>query len=267
LVGTTKCTPLDFLPLWALFALTLALVLASIEAGYLVGTRRITTPERESQASVGAMASASLALLAFMLAFTFSFAASRLEARRTILLDEVNAIGTSYLRAATLPEPERSQARALLREYVDTRLEATRAARLDAALEHSEVLQGRLWDSAAALAARNPNSIIVGLYLETLNETIDLHAQRVNEGLRIRIPGVVWTVLFGLTVIAMAGMGYQTGLSGSRRPLASPGLALAFSVVMLLIAASTARRRAGCASASSRWWSSRVDDQPNSAPR
>ena len=228
--------PLDFVPLWGLFALTIALVLGSLEAGFQVGKRRAALPEHENPASAGAMASASLALLAFLLAFTFSFAASRLETRRTVLLDEVNAIGTTYLRAATLPEPERTQARGLLREYVDTRLEAASTGRLDAALQHSEVLQARLWDSAAELAARNPTSIVVGLYLQTLNETIDLHAKRLNEGLRVRIPSIVWAVLFALTVLSMVEMGYQNGLSEKRRPLAVPAFALGFSLVILLIA-------------------------------
>lgn len=228
--------PLDFLPLWTLFGLTVALVIGSIEAGFWLGTRRSRSRESENQSSVANMAAASLGLLAFLLGFTFSFAASRLETRRSVLLQEVNAIGTTWLRAATLPEPERAQARELLREYVDTRLEAVRAGKLDAAVQHSAVLQTRLWDSAAALATRTPNSIVVGLYLQTLNEMIDLHTTRLNEALRVRIPIVIWAVLFALTAIAMAQIGYQIGLSGSRRPLAVPALALAFSVVMLLIA-------------------------------
>ena len=68
--------PLDFLPLWAFFAVTVALVLLSIEVGFRIGRRRAASTDHESAASVGAMASASLALLAFLLAFTFGFAAS-----------------------------------------------------------------------------------------------------------------------------------------------------------------------------------------------
>ncbi len=228
--------PLDYLPLWVFFALTAALVLLTIEVGFRLGRRRAESAEHESAASVGAMANASLALLAFLLAFTFGFAASRLEARRTILLDEVNAIGTTYLRAATLPEPERSLARTLLREYAATRLEATKNGKLESALQHSATLQSRLWDSAAALAARNPNAIVYGLYLETLNEMIDLHAKRVNEGLRVRVPAVIWAVLFALTALAMGETGYQIGLSSPQRSRSVPVFALAFSVVIFLIA-------------------------------
>jgi hypothetical protein len=227
--------PLDFIPLWLLFLIGLAFVLISIEVGLGLGRRRAKLTDPESQPSVGAMANASLALLAFLLAFTFGFAATRFETRRTLLLDEVNAIGTTWLRAATLPEPERSGARALLREYVEVRLEAARSGEVDAAIEQSEALQARLWESAAALAQRSPGSIAVGLYLQTLNETIDLHAKRISEGLRVRIPPVVWIVLIGVTVLAMTQLGFQAGLAGGRRPLSMPAFALCFALVMYLI--------------------------------
>lgn len=174
---------------------------------------------------MGAMANASLALLAFLLAFTFGFAASRVEARRTLMLDEVNAIGTTYLRTGTLPEAERAQPRALLREYADTRLAAARSREIDVEIRRSVELQRRLWEQAAALAERQPSSIVVGLYLQALNETIDLHTKRVTETLRLRVPGIIWLVLYAITALAMAEMGYQTGLGGLRRPLSTPALA------------------------------------------
>lgn len=228
--------PLDLLPLWAFFALTTGIVLISIEAGFRIGRRRVAIGEPEKESSAGAMANASLALVAFLLAFTFGFAASRFEARRLVLLDEVNAIGTTYLRAGTLPVAERASARALLREYADVRLEGSRSGKLDEAIRRSLQIQSLLWDQAAALAERSPSSIVVGLYLQTLNQMIDLHTTRVTESVRVRIPPAVWGILFAITVLAMLEMGYQTGLAGRRRPLSTPAFALAFAAVILLIA-------------------------------
>jgi hypothetical protein len=228
--------PLDSVPLPLLFLLTFLLVWLSVEIGQRLGERRARQTQHESSTAVGAMTNATLALLAFLLAFTFSFAASRLETRRTLLLDEVNAIGTTWLRSATLPEPERTQAQELLREYVEVRLAAVREGKLEEGVQRSEALQSRLWSSAALLAQRSPGSVFVALYLQTLNDTIDLHAKRVNEGLRVRIAPVVWVVLLALTVFAMGQTGYQTGLEGSRRPLSVPVFALAFSAVIFLIA-------------------------------
>jgi hypothetical protein len=228
--------PLDFLPLWALFLATVAIVLLAIEAGFRLGERRRRTRDPEKDSSVGSMVGASLGLLAFLLGFTFGLAASRFEARRQVLLDEVNAIETTYLRAATLPEPARSEARDLLRQYIETRVEATAPGNLDAAIGRSEELQGRLWTVAATLGQSQPGSIMVGLFMQSLNEVIDLHTTRILTGLRSRIPAVIWVVLYGITILSMAELGYQSGLSGTRRPLSIPAVAIAFAAVMLLIA-------------------------------
>ena len=127
---------LDFVPLWALFLLTTGFVLVAIEAGFRLGRQRAAIAEPENQSPVGTMVGASLGLLAFLLAFTFGFAASRFEVRRTVLLDEVNAIGTAWLRAGTIPEPTGTHARGLLREYASVRLEGAQAGKTDAAIRH-----------------------------------------------------------------------------------------------------------------------------------
>src|SRR6187549_1664121 len=114
---------LDALPLWGLFLAIVALVLISIEGGYRLGNYRRSRSNTEKEAPVGAMVGATLGLLAFMLAFTFGMAASRFDTRKQLVLEEANAIGTTYLRAAMLPE-KRDEIRDLLRSYVDTRLAA-----------------------------------------------------------------------------------------------------------------------------------------------
>jgi hypothetical protein len=114
-------TVLDALPLWGLFLVIVVLVLFSIEGGHRLGRYRRTRSEQEKDAPVGAMVGSTLGLLAFMLAFTFGMAASRFDTRKSLVLDEANAIGTTYLRAAMLPD-RRGEVRGLLRDYVDARL-------------------------------------------------------------------------------------------------------------------------------------------------
>ncbi len=117
-------TLLDYLPLWALFLTTFAIILAAAEGGYRLGRSRGRKADAEKEAPVGSMVGATLGLLAFMLAFTFGLAASRFESRREVLQEEVNAIGTTYLRTSFLPDDQGPKVRALLREYVDLRLES-----------------------------------------------------------------------------------------------------------------------------------------------
>ena len=226
---------LDRLPLWAILPLTVAVTLIAVEAGYRVALYRERHSTEEKESPVSGMVGATLALLAFMLAFTFGLAGSRFEDRRQILLSEANAIGTTYLRAAMLPEPLRSETRNLLREYVDVRLEAVEPGKLNQAVLKSEALHNTLW-SLAVEATEKDRSPITALFVQSLNEVIDLHATRLMAGVRSHVPGVIWIVLYVLAVLAMLMLGYHSGLAHSRRSIAVIALVLGFSSVMYLIA-------------------------------
>jgi hypothetical protein len=223
------------MPVWALFWAIVALVLVSIEAGHRLGVYRRGRSEREKDAPVGAMVGSTLGLLAFMLAFTFGMASSRYDTRKSLVLDEANAIGTTYLRAAMLPERS-GEVRALLRRYVDVRLEAVQSGNAADGIRQSEELQGQLWSHAVTVGQQHPESIVAGLFVQSLNEVIDLHAKRVTAGLRNRIPAAIWFGLFVLAVLSLASMGYHGGLVGAGRSLAAIAVALAFSAVIALIA-------------------------------
>ena len=226
--------PLDALPLWAFFIAILLLILLSVEVGYRLGKYRRSRSE-ESEAPVSAMVATTLGLLAFILAFTFGLAATRFDMRRQLVLEEANAIGTTYLRAEMLPG-RGSDIRALLRSYVDTRLEAIRSGKVVEGMRQSEDLQNQLWAQSVAIAEKNPNSIVVGLFVQSLNEVIDLHAKRVTAGMRNRIPSVIWAALFGVASLSFLVMGYHVGLTTTPRSLAVFVVAFTFTVVIELIA-------------------------------
>ena len=194
---------LDAFPLWGLFVATIVVVILSIEGGYRLGKFRRARSDQEKEAPVGAIVAATLGLLAFMLAFTFGLAASRFDARRMIVLDEANAIGTANLRAGLLPEPHRSAIRQLFREYVDVRLEAVNPAAVEEAIAKSGEMHRALWSQASELAAQDNRSIVTGLFVQSLNEVIDLHAKRVMFGLHNRIPELVWLVLYFMAIVSM----------------------------------------------------------------
>src|SRR5215217_4318665 len=186
---------LDRFPLWTIFPISVASALISVELGYRLAQSRLRGSKEEKEAPVAGMAGATLALLAFMLTFTFGMAASRFDDRRQVLLAEANAIGTTYLRSKMLAEPMRTDAQNLVREYVDARLEAVQPGKLQQAIVRSEELQNRLWLVAMAQAEKQPN-VITSLFIQSLNEVIDLHATRIMAGLRSRVPGMIWIVLY-----------------------------------------------------------------------
>ena len=142
---------LDPFPLWTILPLTIVLAVLSVELGYRFARYRRQRDQSEKESSLGGMVGGTLGLLAFMLAFTFGLAGSRFEARRQVLLSEANAIGTTYLRAAMIPEPMRTESRNLLREYVDVRLKgAQQSDQLAQAIARSEELHNQLWAQAVA---------------------------------------------------------------------------------------------------------------------
>lgn len=226
----------DNLPLWGLYVVTVVIILLAVEGGRRLGQYRRQQAGHELEASVGVMVGATLTLLAFLLAFTFGLAASRFDIRRGFAVDDANAIGTTYLRAGLLSEPHRTEVRKLLREYIDVRLELVRTGKSEEAMHRSDELHARLWSQAVAVGEKNPGSIVAGLFIGSLNELIDIHAKRLNLGLRTHIPGSIWAVLFFMVVLSMGAVGYQAGLTGSRRSLADLALALTLSAVMTLIA-------------------------------
>ncbi len=227
--------PLDLIPLWLVLPLMLVIGMLAVEGGYRYGRWRHAHVSDEKDVPVAAMVGSVLGLLAIMLAFTFSLALARFDSRRDAVLEEANAIGTTYLRARLLPEPHRSEIMDLLREYTEIRAQGTTEAKVADAITRSEVLHERLWSRAVAVADKPPSSIMTGLFIQSLNETIDMHSRRVFVGLRSRIPVTIWLVLFGLALIGLGSVGYQAGLSETRRSPEMPILALAIAAVLFLI--------------------------------
>lgn len=222
------------LPLWANILLTLAVVLLSVEIGYRAGLRRLSQ-EHEKEATVGVMVGATLGLLAFLLAFTFGFAANLFVAKRDVVLEESNAIGTAYLRAEFLPAAHATAVRDLFREYVDVRLAAPSTGEVTEAIRRSEQIQTELWSHAVA-SMQERTDVAVGLFVQALNEVIDVHSKRVLVGVRSRVPGTIWLVLYAVAFFSLGTMGYQSGLGGARRSLAVITVAITFTAVIGLIA-------------------------------
>lgn len=230
--------PLDSIPLWSLVLIVAAILIAALEGGYRVGQWRHRRAPGEKEQPVGAIVGSILGLLALVLGFTFSMAAMRFDSRRQAVLNEANAIGTTYLRTRVLPEPQGSASAALLREYVELRIVPEswnpRNDRMSETIARSVELQMLLWDQAELAAAEAPNQI-TALYIESLNSVIDLHADRIHVAIRSRIPFVIWCSLFVITLIGMSAVGYQAGLSQTRRSPATLALVVTFAVVLMLI--------------------------------
>lgn len=227
--------PLDSLPLWAVYILAVILLLLATEAGYRLSKLLQRYRPDTAEASVGTLSGATLALLAFLLAFVTSTAVNSFTARRQAVVAEANAIGTTYLRAGYLPEPSATESRQLLHEYVDQRLAALDRAKVAQAISRSEENHNELWTRAEALA-REDSSPTLALYIASLNELIDLHTERINVELVARVPWAIVLGLFLMAILALGLVGLYAGYAEQRNPIALIAFVLTLSVVFLLIA-------------------------------
>ena len=231
---------MDALALWTVSAITLVAILAAIEGGYRLGRATRARSEDEKESPVSAIAGTILAMLAFIMAFTFGIVSDRYDARKALVLEEANAIRTAWLRSAFLPEPDRGEAVTLLRQYVDDRLSSIQSgdfAAVQRAVVQSGDIQRRLWDMAVANARKDMNSDVAALYIDALNTVTNVHASRVSVGIHARMPAGIWMALYALVMLSMVAVGYHTAIAGSRRTWMMLILGLSFSLVITLIVA------------------------------
>ena len=230
-----RLQPLDFMPLWAVYVLTVVALLLAAEAGYRLSRIMQRYRPDKGEASVATLNGATLALLAFLLAFVINIAVSTFMDRRQTVVAEANAIGTTYLRAGYLPEPYATESRQLLREYVDQRLAGLDLGHLAQAIARSEEIHAELWARAEILAKEDSYSPMLALYIASLNEMIDLHTGRINVALVFRLP---WTIVLGLFMMALLALvlvGLHAGYAEKRNPVALLVFVLILAVVFVLI--------------------------------
>jgi hypothetical protein len=228
---------IDFLPLYAVFLLSVVYTLSAIFVGMKLSGFESKSGYEKTRGQMASVVGATLALLAFVLAFTFNMAANRFDARKQLLLSEVNAIETAYLRSGLLPQTYTIETRKLLREYVDLRvLAATQIDKIDEAILRSEEIQKKLWAVAEKMYAQPQLPAGRSLYIRSLNDIFDLHTKRVVVALQTRIPETIWIGLYVIAALAMVTVGYQFGKTRRIPGPISLILAMAFSSVLTLIA-------------------------------
>src|SRR4051794_26798265 len=150
-------------------------MLCAPSAGLVVGRRLAGHPEHREP--FGVLQGALIGFMGLVLAFGLSLAVGRDESRRADVVEEANAIGTTYLRAQTLAEPIRTDSLALLRTYTDISISLSRtvpgSAAAARAVARSEQQERRLWALAGQALDGAPEASAPRLYVEALNDMFD----------------------------------------------------------------------------------------------
>jgi len=210
------------------------ILLTVAEIGYRMGIRIPSKEDVPFQNEIAGYQSAVLGLLALLLGFTFSMALNHYDLRRSLVIQEANSIGTTWLRTSFLPGEPKEISRKLLRDYVNHRITQD-----DPGSEHREnlkqitALQGALWLQAEKAAAIAPNPITAS-YITSLNETIDLSSTRMAAS-RVRVPGALWMILLIVSTFGIWASGFSSGVNGKRALFLTVGLPVLITLVLLLI--------------------------------
>ncbi len=205
-------------PLAVVGLVMFALLFVGLEVGYRMPGWLRRLRRRATEASSGSpelLVSAVLGLLALLLGFTFSRALSRFEARRDLVLQETNAIGTTWLRSQILVEPLKSQVGDALTRYAEARLDWSNAESGKADLKPTLAGQQALWTLTGEAVRGDPSAQLSRALMDAMNESFDLAAARLASR-STTIPGRVFDMLLLYSALSMATLGYVLA-SGGRR--------------------------------------------------
>jgi len=186
-----------------------------LEVGRRWGIHRRREDPESVGSGQGAVEGAVYALLGLLIAFTFSAAAVRFEARRALVVEEANNIGTAWLRLDLLAAEAQAPLRDLFRRYLDSRIEFYRklpdAEAALAELARSNKMQGEIWTQAVK-ASRDGSPAVVFLLLPALNDMFDITTTR-TWAARNHSPGIIFVTLalFALAGALMAGFAMSQG--------------------------------------------------------
>ena len=192
-------------------------MLLMLEVGRRMGIRRIA---KGADVTTGAALNASVfGLLGLLVAFTFSGAASRFETRRQLIVDETNAIGTTYLRLDLMPASGQPALREKFKQYVDVRLAAYANPDVDAGmrqLAQAASIQRDLW-TQALMVSRSADASPEGgrLLLPALNTLIDTTTKQ-TMATEMHPPMIIFWMLVALILVSSLLAGYSLA-QGTRR--------------------------------------------------
>jgi hypothetical protein len=193
-----------------------AMMLAAF-VGQRVAMRRAARTSADTAVGAGAIDAAALGLLGLLLAFWFNVAATHLDLRRSLIVEEANTIGTAWLRLDLLPADARRPVQELFRSYVDGRLALTSGPEAefhgDPLDESLDDIRSAIWTTAIAAAPGCDSPQAAMLLLGSLNEMFDA-GTRHDASFNAHTPSAIVVLLGVVAIVATILVGYDLGRAG-----------------------------------------------------
>jgi hypothetical protein len=205
---------------------------------------KATTEGEKSDDGGGYIVSSTLGLLALLMGFTFSLAVDRFETRRQLVLQEANAIGTTYLRTQMLEPADRARISKMLVDYTDNRIILAKAPidQVPTLLAKNDQMLTDLWTATLAAWPSIKGLDFSSAYLDSMNNLIDLDAARMAARLA-RVPSAVFFVLFVYVITSAGVLGYAG--ANKKEGRGATGFLFILFVISLLLTLDIDRPRGG----------------------
>ena len=218
----------------SLIAVCVALIISSV-LGYRAAVSTRINEDSHHHEHITGLREGLFVLLGFLLGFTVAIVLPRFDERKELVIDEANAIGTTALRAETLPEPQRDRTLELLREYVAVRRGFQgNTSRPGGSGSRDATDKDSSGPTLATDRCRHAaeQTAVVAVYLQALNEMIDVSEKRL-AAFENRVPKTVWLIIFIVAIF----QSFVTGFSLKRRLWFSLVMTpIVIAVVMALLA-------------------------------
>jgi len=218
--------------------LLLACMLIATELAYRNGLRKQMVANDAAKSQINTLQASMLGLLALLLSFAFSLALQRFDERNQSVVNEANAIGTTYLRTQLLPVSVREQTKTMLKRYIDLRVEEGQVSladveKRDALIKKTSQISDQLWALAMKSVELDKSAVTTGMFVQSLNDTIDAFGKR-DAGLQRHVPETVVLLLLITIIMTAATIGYASGLTGQRAVFATLALQILISMAVFL---------------------------------
>ena len=220
------------LPTYALFVIIFTSILLFNYLGYRYKKTQLRRFPDQVHEGMGSIEGSIFGVLALLLGFSFSIAVSKFEARRELIVEESNTIGTAILRCDLYPDSIRTSLRADFKDYVDSRLAYYHAnyeePEMQKELAKGEEISGRIWKTVTAYSSDPDYRVRTQQMVPVINAMIDIVTTR--DAMRqSRVPPLIlWTLLsFVLMAAFLLGSDYK----GQKRNVA---LLIGYTLVMTL---------------------------------
>lgn len=202
---------LFLVPTWLFAILIFSLIIAMNWVGFLYKKQVIRqNPDAETD-TLGPIEGSMLGLMALLLAFTFNMAEDKFENRRSIIIEEANAISTAILRTDLYPDSTKNIFKQEFVKYIEARIAYYEAGddetKIQSALRESEKYSGTIWKLATSYSKNKTDYVPSMQMIPALNAMIDIVTTRDDSRIAKVQPLIFWMLLL-LTIVSAFLSGY-----------------------------------------------------------